>query len=40
MLSRVRSPDDVRILVGPDRVEDGHVYAKDIVYPELLLEPQ
>ncbi|XP_054260342.1 uncharacterized protein LOC128984992 [Macrosteles quadrilineatus] len=36
LLSRVRHPDDIVVLVHPDRVHEGVAYAKNIVYDELL----
>jgi ATP-dependent DNA helicase PIF1 len=37
-LSRVRSPNDIRVLVQEDRVHDGVAYTKNIVYEDLLLD--
>ena len=37
LLSRVRHPDDIVVLVRPDNVQEGVAYAKNIVYDELLL---
>ncbi|XP_054274704.1 uncharacterized protein LOC128994295 [Macrosteles quadrilineatus] len=37
LLSRVRHPDDIVVLVPPDRVREGIAYAKNIVFDELLL---
>lgn len=38
-MSRVRLPDDIRVLVQEDRVREGVPYAKNIVYQDLLLDP-
>ncbi|KAE8738589.1 hypothetical protein FOCC_FOCC015928 [Frankliniella occidentalis] len=35
-LSRVRSPDDITVLVPPDRVHNGIAYTKNIIYRALL----
>lgn len=35
-LSRVQSPNDIRVLVQSDRVHDGVAYTKNIVYRDLL----
>ncbi|XP_034236354.1 uncharacterized protein LOC117642372 [Thrips palmi] len=35
-LSRVRSPDDIVVLVPHDRIHDGVAYTKNIVYHNLL----
>lgn len=37
LLSRVRRPDDIVVLVPPDRVHGGVAYTKNIVYDDLLL---
>ncbi|XP_054283292.1 ATP-dependent DNA helicase PIF1-like [Macrosteles quadrilineatus] len=37
LLSRVRHPDHIVVLVHPERVRDGIAYAKNIVYGDLLL---
>uniref|UniRef100_A0A8D8VRR9 ATP-dependent DNA helicase n=1 Tax=Cacopsylla melanoneura TaxID=428564 RepID=A0A8D8VRR9_9HEMI len=37
MLSRVRSPDNILVLVLPERVQEGVAYVKNIVYEDLLL---
>ncbi|XP_046688780.1 ATP-dependent DNA helicase PIF1-like [Homalodisca vitripennis] len=37
LLSRVRRPDDIVVLVPDDRIVEGVAYAKNIVYDELLL---
>ncbi|XP_054272896.1 uncharacterized protein LOC128993160 [Macrosteles quadrilineatus] len=37
LLSRVRHPDHIVVLVRPDRVQGGIAYAKNIVYDDLLL---
>ncbi|XP_054281411.1 uncharacterized protein LOC128999079 [Macrosteles quadrilineatus] len=37
LLSRVRNPDDILLLVQPQRVIDGAAYAMNIAYDELLL---
>ncbi|XP_046666819.1 uncharacterized protein LOC124358560 [Homalodisca vitripennis] len=38
LLSRVRRPDDIVVLVPDDRIVEGVAYAKNIVYDELLLK--
>ncbi|XP_054280075.1 uncharacterized protein LOC128998104 [Macrosteles quadrilineatus] len=37
LLSRVRHPDHIVVLVHPERVRGGIAYAKNIVYDDLLL---
>ncbi|XP_054259511.1 uncharacterized protein LOC128984236 [Macrosteles quadrilineatus] len=36
LLSRVRHPDDIAVLVRPERVREGVAHTKNIVYGELL----
>ena len=36
LLSRVRHPDNIVVLVRPDRIREGVAYAKNVVYSELL----
>jgi len=35
-LSRVRSPERIKVLVHPERVKDGVAYTKNVVYAGLL----
>ncbi|XP_046407444.1 uncharacterized protein LOC124172080 [Ischnura elegans] len=37
LLSRVRRPEDIIVLVPPKKLIDGIPYAKNVVFPELLL---
>lgn len=38
MLSRVRAPKDIRVLVPPEKQEGGSAFTKNIVYSQLLLD--